>query len=92
MRRVCYSAIVVGLLIAAAVALVMWHRWANKAPHRQAAAVLSTLDQELRRSNDQGLLNLLAMPPAMAGRTVSEQAEFVRKALGHEISPEGLAA
>lgn len=37
------------------------------------------------------MLQTVMLPQALRGRTVSEQAEFLSKALRNEISPEGLA-
>jgi hypothetical protein len=73
------------------VAIVVWLRWKGAEPRRLAVRTLGRLDAALHTGNSPELLKLICTPAAIQGRTAPEQAEFLRKALADEISPEGLA-
>jgi hypothetical protein len=70
-------------------ALSWW--WVHDAPRRQSLASLARLDNALHSGSHAELLDLIALPAAVQGRTAPEQSEFLVKALNDEISPEGLA-
>jgi hypothetical protein len=78
------------LLLATGAALWMW--WEQGASRRQALDALAKFHQSLLSPDPAPLLNAVFMPVAIVNRTASEQAEFLRKALRDEISPEGLVA
>jgi hypothetical protein len=79
---------VVALLLV--VAGVLWLRWQEGLPRRQALQTLARLDNALRTGNSADLLTVICLPAAVQGRTAPEQAQFLTKALADEISPEGL--
>lgn len=78
--------VLVAVLLAAA-----WWR-VHDAPRRQSLVSLARLDHALHSASRAELLDLVAIPAAVRGRTAPEQSEFLIKALNDEISPAGLAA
>jgi hypothetical protein len=68
-----------------------WHRWKQDGPRRDSIQALARLHAALESSDSAALLANLALPTALQTKTIPEQAEFVRKALRDEISPDGLA-
>ncbi len=84
--------VLVGIGIAAG-ALVYWRCWVKvDRPRREALTALEQFRTALVGADAQVLLDKVAAPPAMEGRTATEQAEFIRKALRDEVSAEGIAA
>ena len=72
-------------------ALIWWH-WQQGAPKRAALAVVEVLASALEDASAlERPLQFLVLPQALQSRTPAEQAEFIRKALRDELSPEGLA-
>jgi hypothetical protein len=82
------AGLVLGALLIIAIGI---YGWRQGAPRRESLATLARLDNALHSGNSTELLDLIALPAAVQGRTASEQSEFLVKALNDEISPEGLA-
>jgi hypothetical protein len=80
----------IALLVVALLAAAVWWR-VHDAPRRQSLVSLARLDNALHSANRAELLDLVAIPAAVRGRTAPEQSEFLVKALNDEISPAGLA-
>jgi hypothetical protein len=68
-----------------------FYLWKQGAPRRQAVAALNGLQVALTSPAPEALLQILMSPAAVRSRTAPEQAEFLRKALQDELSPEGIA-
>lgn len=69
----------------------VYHRTRQDQPRRGCLATLERLNLAIARRDAAGLLQALIIPESVAGRTPSEQAEFIQKALKDEISSEGIA-
>lgn len=82
--RIC----VMVLLLAAA--LMSYRTWQNGEPRREALAALARLEIALNGSSAEALLQIVHLPSATRQKTEVEQIEFLRRALGEEISGEGL--
>jgi hypothetical protein len=52
---------------------------------------LECLETSLNSYKADALVADVVIPPALSQRTISEQAEFIRKALRDEVSPAGIA-
>lgn len=88
-RRTTWTAIAV---VTAALVGLGWCAWRAGALRREAVVSLGALGAALRGSApSEQLLRLVVLPQAIRDRTLSEQAEFIRKALRDEVSVEGLA-
>lgn len=85
-----------GLLFAAVVSLLVivafYFSWQHGQPRREAGTAVSHLAVCLASLNGSDLLDTVLMPVAVQSRTPAEQTEFLVKALGGEISPEGVTA
>jgi hypothetical protein len=79
------------LLLVVVVSVVVSPRRKDGQPRRRAIQTLGGLDTALRTGNAADLLKTICIPAAIQGRTATEQAQFLTKALADEISPEGLA-
>ena len=83
------------IFVAATVTLLViylaHHLWAAAKPRREALEALNHLEAALRGTAPEALLEAVRVPGMVAGRTIAEQAEFLRKALRDEISSEGVA-
>lgn len=80
-------------LTAALLAGLGWWRWGQEAPKREALATVRNLASALNEPGPAGhVLQLLALPASLAGRTPAEKLDFVHKALRDEISKEGVSA
>lgn len=84
-------ATLVCLLIAVAASL-FWAAWKRDEPRRKSIHALEQLQSSLSTSSPESLATEVLLPPALAERTVSEQTEFIRKALQDEMSPAGIVA
>ena len=84
-----WIAVVVAIGVSVA-AIVYWH-WRQDAPRRACLDTATQLCSALNSGDTTKLLETVALPDALLGRTAAEQSEFLRKALADEISPEGLA-
>ena len=82
---------VLGLLCVVLLAGFYWWQWKQDEPRRRSLACLAELDTALHSSDPSTLLDLIALPSALQGRTRPEQTEFLTKALRDEVSAEGLA-
>lgn len=81
----------IGLLVLLSVfAVVAWLWWQQGETRRTSLSTLRTFERALQTGHAENLLNLIATPAAISGRTPAEQTEFLTKALRDEISPEGL--
>ena len=83
--------ITLGLVSAVAVSAI-WVIWEHGEPRRNSVRALERLETSLTSSKADALIADVVIPPALSQRTVSEQAEFLTKALRDEISPAGIAA
>ena len=90
MRKVLL--ILLACLAVVAGGVVFWRHWQKTEPRRAAIRSLGNLDAALRSGPATNLLDQLLLPPALATKTIDEQADFVRKALADEVSPEGIKA
>ena len=79
------------LLLLVFLAVGAWFMWHMGAPRRAALTFLDTFQAALSSNNSSVFLQAVATPVAIQGRTQSEQAEFLQKALRDELSVEGLA-
>ena len=85
-------AVVLVVLIAGAIAIPLYlRRPGEDEPRREALAAVSHFAGVLRTGRVDQVVDVVVVPPAYRGRTVQEQADFLRKALRDEISAEGLA-
>ena len=80
----------VGVALAVASGLLIWFQWRRDAPRRHSFQAVQTFAAALNAGDPAALLQTVALPAAVSGRTVAEQIEFLTKALRDEISPEGL--
>jgi len=78
-----------GLLMFLVAAVVVW-RWRQDAPRRACLDTAAQLQTAIQSGDTAKLLQTVALPEALLGRTEAEQSEFLRKALAEELSPEGL--
>jgi len=81
----------VAALGAVLVGFLAWRWWAQDTPRRHSIHALKSLHAALDSADGNALLNSVALPSALQGRTSAEQFEFLQKALRDEISDEGLA-
>ena len=79
------------LVVLATLVVFFWRRGQKESPRWAAMKPVEQLQQALIGTDDRELLDTLVMPPGLAGRTEMELAQFVRKALRDEVSPEGIA-
>lgn len=79
------------VLVAVALLGTGFYWWKHGAPRRQALEALNGFQTALNSSAPEALLRVIVSPSSVRDRTAAEQAEFLRKALRDEISPEGLA-
>ena len=77
-------------LVVLVLAAVLWHRWKQDEPRRNCLVSLQSLQTALSLPDANALTQTIALPAALQGRTTAEQAEFIRKSLRDELSPEGL--
>ena len=78
----------VALLLAGA--LVSYRAWQKGQPRREALAALTRLEMALTGASPDALLKTVRLPSATRQKTETEQVDFLRRALGEEISGEGL--
>ena len=87
-RSVTLAAVAILVLLAG---LYVWRGQPHRdTPRRVAIESLQELDKALGAADAEALLKAVLLPPAVADRTPAEQAEFLRKALADEVSPEGI--
>ena len=72
------------------IGLFLGLKWQQDAPRRAAVRTLQRFETALNGSSSEVLLDFLVVPAAIHGRIRPEQAEFIRKDLQNEISPDGL--
>ena len=78
-------------LVSAATVLAVWVIWKHREPRRNSIHALECLETSLNSYKADALVADVVIPPALSQRTISEQAEFIRKALRDEVSPAGIA-
>jgi len=69
-----------------------WFFWKRDEPRRAAFHSLEQFAAALETGDSASLLNEIAPPQAIHGRTAAEQTEFLQKALRDEVSADGLQA
>lgn len=85
-KRVFIFGLVV-VVMAAAVFIWIQHQ---DTPRKACLRTAVQFQTALQSGDSKKLLEVVALPAAIADRTAVEQSEFLRKALADEISPEGL--
>lgn len=74
---------IVGLgCVAVGVAAILWLAWKRDEARREALAALQRLQDSLASPAPAGLVEILVPPVTLRTRTIAEQDEFIRKALG----------
>jgi hypothetical protein len=88
-----YIWLVVILLLAGAGigGYLYWQKRGVDQPRQASIQALQRLGMALDGGPQSDLLNVVFLPPSMGGRTPEEHADFLRKALKDEVSPEGIA-
>ena len=67
-----------------------YRTWQKSQPRREALAALTRLEIALTGPSPTALLQAVRLPSAARQKTETEQVDFLRRALGEEISAEGL--
>lgn len=66
--------------------------WKQGEPRRNSIKTLNDFSHALNSEDSAALLESVVLPRAFQGETISEQSEFLVKALHDEISPSGVLA